>query len=55
MKTFTLNDRQMELVKSAISNRMSDLTDELSELLKIRLLFDETPANCVEPNKEEEK
>lgn len=56
MKTLTLNDRQVEIIQSAIMAKLSQLNAETSELLSIySLCNNETSDQSSEPNKEEDK
>ena len=56
MKTLILNDRQIEIIQSAIMAKLSQLNAETSELLSIySLCNNETSDQSSEPNKEEDK
>lgn len=55
MKTLTLNDRQVEIIQSAIMAKISQLNAETSELLSIYSLCNNETEQSSEPNKEEDK
>lgn len=56
MKTLILNDRQVEIIQSAIMAKLSQLNAETSELLSIySLCNNETSDQSSETNKEEDK
>ena len=55
-KTLTLNDRQIDIIQSALMIKLSQINNETSELLKISSLLDNIETeHCSEPNKEEDK
>ena len=55
-KTLTLNDRQIDIIQSALMIKLSQINNETSELLRISSLLDNVETEqCSEPNKEEDK
>lgn len=55
-KTLTLNDRQIDIIQSALMIKLSQINNETSELLKISSLLDNVETEqCSEPKKEEDK